>query len=292
MPSVSVILPTCDRPALLPRAVESVLAQTEVDFDVVLVDSNRATVPVMEAHHGAPWLTDSRVRVVRPPLVTNAAQARNAGLAMVTGEWVSYLDDDDVYRAGKLSQQLALAQRTSRPVVLCGAEFVLRGRRRQVQCESREWRGDELLLRARWNTPLVLHRRKDEVRFDETLGANEDAEFCHRFLEVFGLNSVPVVPLPLVEIHPQAGARVNTSADSVRRVAKLVCMLGRLRFSDAARRRFQAQARLAEAKLGGQRLAVFRTGIELLWLSRGADWRAVANAALVVLGFFPGRWVS
>ena len=46
MPLITVILPTCDRGHLLPRAVASVLAQTERDFELLIVDNNRREPPV------------------------------------------------------------------------------------------------------------------------------------------------------------------------------------------------------------------------------------------------------
>ena len=58
MPLVSVIVPTCDRPALLPRAVASVLAQTEPELELIVVNAGRA--PVAETG-------DARVRVVAAP---------------------------------------------------------------------------------------------------------------------------------------------------------------------------------------------------------------------------------
>ncbi len=291
MVSVTVILPTCDRPALLPRAVESVLAQSELDLELVLVDSNRTGI-VQEQHAGAAWLRDPRLRLIRPATCKNAAQARNAGLDAATAEWISYLDDDDAYRAGKLAQQLALAQKTGAPLVLCGAEFILRGRRRMVQCEATEWRGDALILRARWNTPLLFHRHPGTARFDESLSPGEDAEFAHRFLALKGVDAVPIVSAPLVEIYPQAGPRVNTNAAPVRPAAAKILRLRPSQFSRRARRRYVLQTLLAGAKLGRQRCHSLVLAFRLVRESRGADWRAALNAVLVSLRIFPGRWVS
>lgn len=95
MPEVSVVLATCDRPKLLVRALGSVLQQTDVDFEVILVDSNHDCDPVKDNPLVADLLADPRVVLVRPePRPYSAATARNAGLALVRGEWVSYLDDD------------------------------------------------------------------------------------------------------------------------------------------------------------------------------------------------------
>jgi hypothetical protein len=292
MASVSVILPTSDRPTLLPRAVESLLAQTGVDLEVIIIDSNRTCVPVIRQHRGAQWLNDQRVRIFRPDRVQNAAAARNAGLGAARGEWVSYLDDDDVYRPQKLARQIELAARHALPVVLCGAEFVLRGRRRIVQCDAATWQRDELILRARWNTPLLLHRHPGSDRFDETLSPGEDAEFAHRLLAKANADSVAIVPEPLVEIHPQPGPRVNTHAAPVRIAAARILALRPRFYSRSARRRYVLQTLLARAKLGRKPGECAVLGWSLLRESHGADWRACANAMAMSLGVWPGRWVS
>src|SRR4051812_22505167 len=127
MPLISVILPTRDRSSLLPRAVQSVLAQTETSFELLVIDQNVLEPPVVERHRGAAWLGDGRLKVLAGGPVRSAAAARNRGLAMAVGEWISYLDDDDSYHPEKLARQRALAESTGAPLVLCGAAYHLRG---------------------------------------------------------------------------------------------------------------------------------------------------------------------
>lgn len=292
MPLVSIILPTCDRPTLLPRAVSSVLAQTERAFELLLIDNNRNTPPVSVTDNAQAWARDPRVQVIRPEIMRNAAMARNAGLALARGEWVSYLDDDDAWRPQKLARQIALACTAEAPVVLCGAAFHLRGRTRVVQCGAHTWCGDDMLLRARWNTPLLLHRHPGPARFDESLSPGEDAEFAHRLLAAANVSAVPIVPEPLVDIYPQPGSRVNTNPGPVLPAAARILALRRGFYSRGARRRFVLQAMLAVAKLRRRPLTCANIGLRLLGESHGADWRAVANALAVSLRIAPGRWVS
>ena len=292
MALVSVILPTRDRPALLPRAVRSVLAQEGADFEVVVIDSNRQSRPVIEAHAGAEWLSDTRLRVITAGKAANAAAARNVGLTAVASEWITYLDDDDVYRQGKLARQLDLAQTTGATLVLCGAEFFLRQRRRVVQVERSEWKNDELILRARWNTPLLMHRHPGAARFDETLSPGEDAEFAHRLLARANAPAVPVASAALVEIHPQSGPRVNSNPQPMRAAAARILAQRPKFYSRTARRRFVLQMLLGEAKLRGQTWRCLRLSIALLRESVGNDWRVCANALAVSTGVLRGRWVS
>ena len=292
MPLVTVILPTCDRGDLLPRAVASVLAQTERDFELLIIDNNRREPRVAAQLGAAAWLRDPRVRIVAASGARSASAARNAGLDAAGGAWVTYLDDDDAWRPEKLARQLALARRTGAALVLCGARFHLHGRMRDVQGDVGEWRGDDLLLCARWNTPLLLHRHPGAARFDETLSPGEDAEFAHRLLAAAGADRVPVVAEVLVDIYPQPGPRVNTNAAPLRATAARILAVRRGFFSRAARRRYVLQTLLAVAKLAHRpgRCAVL--GARLVRESRGADWRACANALVVSANLFPGRWVS
>lgn len=292
MPAITVILPTRDRSGLLPRAVSSVLEQTERSWELLIIDNNVREPPIQRSLGSAMWRDDPRVTVLRPEIARNAAVARNAGLAAAKGRWVTYLDDDDAYRPGKLAAQLALAESTSAPLVLCGAVFNLRGRCRTVQCETKAWRGDQLILRARWNTPLLFHRRAGGERFDEALSSGEDAEFAHRLVCHAGGDSVPVAALPLVDIFPQPGPRVNADPAPMRAVAARILALRPGFFSRNARRRYLLQTLLGMAKLNRRPCGCAILGWRLWIESRGEDWRPAANALAVSLGAFRGRWVS
>jgi glycosyltransferase involved in cell wall biosynthesis len=99
---VSVVIPTCDRPALLREALASVRALEGDDLALeVIVADNGATD---EADAVAREFGARRLRVPAP----GAAAARNAGLRAATGEYVAFLDDDDVWLAGHLRPHLAL----------------------------------------------------------------------------------------------------------------------------------------------------------------------------------------
>lgn len=291
MPLVSVILPTRDRPALLPRAVGSVLAQTLTDLEVIVVDNNTTEPPVRQAHAGAEWLRDPRVRIVSGGNADTAGAARNAGLAEARGAWITYLDDDDAYRPEKLARQMGLAEKTGSPIVLCGAAYHLAGRVRHVQCDSAKCEGDELLLRAVWGTPFLLHRAGAE-RFDATLRTVEDLEFGLRLAERHALTVVPIANEPLVDVYPQPGPRVNTAAASRRAAAARVLALPGKIFSRAARRRYVLRLLLTQAKLAGRFGRCVALSMRLMCFTRGMDWRFCANACAVSLPWFRDRWVT
>lgn len=113
MTLISVIIPSRDRPAMLREAVESVLTQTYRPIEVIIVLTG-ATAAVKQT---AEELADRHgIRLLETP-ARNLATTRNNGLAFATGEWVAFLDDDDLWLPTKLEKQLAKARETGADAV-------------------------------------------------------------------------------------------------------------------------------------------------------------------------------
>lgn len=268
MPAVSVILPTRDRPELLPRAVQSVLAQSFADLELVVIDNNRRSPPLARDPAFARFHADPRVRLIPAPDAPNAAAARNRGLAHATGAWITFLDDDDFYQPDKVAAQLALARATAAPLVLCGYEFVWLHRRRRRQVDRPCLVGDEILTGI-LGTPALFHPRDDTLRFDERLDAVEDLSYALELLRRHPTHSVPVVARPLVVIdQTRRGPSVHANKEAVWLGTRAAVRLARSQFSPRARRRLLARAALERARGGhggwrfflGSCLAVLRAG--------------------------------
>jgi len=118
-PKISVIIPTFNRLNTLPRAIESVLTQTERDFELIVVDeaSSDGTQDYLAS------LADPRVRAIgRDPAAgavckLGVSGARNLGLAAARAEVVAFLDSDDVYRPQRLAVTLSAFERD--PEIVC-----------------------------------------------------------------------------------------------------------------------------------------------------------------------------
>ncbi len=102
---VSVLVPTYNRAYCLPRAVDSALAQTHQNLEVLIIDdgSTDDTPDLVERLYGG----DSRVRYVRQPN-QGVSAARNTGIAAARGEFVGLLDSDDYWYPWKIAAQLAV----------------------------------------------------------------------------------------------------------------------------------------------------------------------------------------
>jgi glycosyltransferase involved in cell wall biosynthesis len=111
---VSVVIPTRDRWETLSRsALPSVFMQEDMDLDVIVVDDGSTD----GTQAGLASLDRLDVRIVRHDVSQGVSAARNAGVALARGEWVAFMDDDDVWSPRKLRTQVDLA-------VQEGADFV------------------------------------------------------------------------------------------------------------------------------------------------------------------------
>lgn len=99
-PLLSVVIPTWNRAQLVCDAINSALAQGELEVIVVDDASTDATVPRLEAEFG------TRIRLLRLEHRRGAGGARNAGARLARGEFVAFLDSDDVWLPGKFEAEL------------------------------------------------------------------------------------------------------------------------------------------------------------------------------------------
>lgn len=104
-PRVSVVLPTYNRAGVLARAVRSVLAQSESDLELIVVDDASTD----ETPHVLAGFDDPRLHVLSHAVRRGGAAARNTGLAATHADWVAFQDSDDEWLLDKLARQLAVA---------------------------------------------------------------------------------------------------------------------------------------------------------------------------------------
>ena len=122
---ISVITPTYNRVEYLGNSIESVLSQTYSDFELIIVDDNpiqsearKKTEEVIRKY------SDSRIRYIKNPMNLGGAAARNRGIDEARGEYIAFLDDDDMYLPDRLKVQVESMQKNGWDVcVMDGATF-------------------------------------------------------------------------------------------------------------------------------------------------------------------------
>ena len=120
-PFVTVLIPAFNAAATIRRAINSALAQTYQNLEVVVVDDgSRDTTSEIVASYAR-----DDVRLIRLPSNQGASGAVNEGVAAAKGEFIAFLDADDEWLPTKLAKQIDLLQRNPKAVMAtCGCRFV------------------------------------------------------------------------------------------------------------------------------------------------------------------------
>jgi glycosyltransferase involved in cell wall biosynthesis len=167
--STTIVVPTRNREELLPRALRSVLGQTYRELEVIVVDdaSTDGTQAVVRS------FADPRLRYVRHAEPRGAAAAKNTGLALAEGTYVSFLDDDDEYPPDRTAVLARCLDRSSDRMAFAYAksEVLVDGRRSRVYPETAHspLTFSEYLSGRRFNACCTLFRRTAIRSFDERL---------------------------------------------------------------------------------------------------------------------------
>jgi glycosyltransferase involved in cell wall biosynthesis len=105
-PTVSIVMAAKNYARFLPEAVDSALAQTFADWELVIVDdgSTDGTCDIVR-----PCLADARIRYFRSDSL-GQSRAKNLGIGFSRGEFIAFLDADDAWFPTKLAKQVALLQ--------------------------------------------------------------------------------------------------------------------------------------------------------------------------------------
>ena len=185
-PLVSVIIPTHDRLKMLLEAIESVQAQTYVPTELIVVDdgSTDGTAELVRNQHGVNLLQISHTGC--------PGAVRNAGMDIAKGDYLAFLDSDDLWMPGKLSAQMEiLLACPDVPLVHC-REIWIRDGKPVSQASQRHQREGQLFPDAVHKcvigpSTVVLHRSilSAAGRFREDLEIAEDYELWLRVTALF-----------------------------------------------------------------------------------------------------------
>lgn len=101
---VSIIMPSYNTGRFISETIDSVLAQTYENWELIIVDdcSTDNTDEVVQK-----YLSDHRVKYLKNEKNSGAAASRNRALREAEGKWIAFLDSDDLWSPNKLDKQLA-----------------------------------------------------------------------------------------------------------------------------------------------------------------------------------------
>ncbi len=202
---VSVIVPSYNMERFLADAVKSVLRQTWKSLELIIVNDGSSDRTGDVADRFA--LDDARVRVVHKSN-GGLSSARNAGFEVARGEFVCFLDADDVFLPDKLENQVAFIRLFPSCVLVYSDHYVGDGALTPMFLRSRRPPSvpmQELLVYRNWFAPFSALLRARVVRevagFDERLTSSEDWDFWIRASRCGAFAYLPG-PVGVYRIHP------------------------------------------------------------------------------------------
>ena len=270
---VSIVLPTYNRSTTLPRAIDSVLAQSFADWELVLVDdgSSDDTAAVLARYD------DPRIKVFRHERNRGVTAAKNTGFDHIAGEWFVMLDSDDEMVPEALAVLMETAEKTGASAITCNCTDTRTG-----EMSGRGWDADG------WKEPADLAQISGEhwgmqktallgsSRFDERLPGMEGIlwlKVTHRAGRRYYLHRA------LRIYHTEGSDRISSRGRrSIREQADIDCAIG----DDEEYLRILSVANPQKCHRVVRR--VWRARVVSLFLRRQGAQRS--SSVLLILGLF------
>ncbi len=282
-PAVSVVISTFRRPHFLNQALDSVYAQTFTDFEVIVADDGSG-----EDYTSQYNLRPDTILVCNPRPGCGSAITRNLGTRVARGQYIAYLDDDDIWLPEKLERQIAILE--SNPdygltychYVLVDSEL----RHLDSQPEQKSVPAYCVCWMLRGNLikspSCVLIRREvlDECGlFDERLLVSEDWEF---FARISYRHQFYADPRPMV-LYRTHGAQKTAKSVTRRR-------LGQVRVVEAMQEWVESDIPKVLPLL--RRSLAFRLQRVARWQARDGDYRGALTTIRRSLSLYPWDYRS
>ena len=152
MPKISIIVPVYNAENELKKSVDSILNQTEMDFEVILVDDGSQDNSLKICRHYAE--IDCRVKVIHQEN-TGVSAARNAGIAIAAGDYIGFVDSDDWIELQMYERLLSEAEVSGAEVVMCDATTVYGNGKNQADTIT-QLSGNRILEKVDFTPSLLL----------------------------------------------------------------------------------------------------------------------------------------
>ncbi len=187
----TVIIPTYQRPEELHRAVNSVLSQTFNDFELIIVNNAKNEI--------TPFVNDKRIKILSEER-KGANFARNTGIENAQGEFICFLDDDDVYLNNHLETLRQLILVHAKKVAMYRTFTKLETADRQITDQPVVLRNPSQSVLDHIYTVLLFMAcvccHKDilsKIKFDPSVPIAQDYHLWTRILVEYPLIEAPVI---------------------------------------------------------------------------------------------------
>ena len=208
-PTISSIIATKDRKAVVLRAIQSILNQTYPSTEIIIVDdgSSDGTYNYLKEKYA----NLNHIRIYRNIKSKGPAEARNKGILQSKGDYITFLDDDDTWHPEKLAKQVEYAKKGYDFITCTKADYFLDNYKTQYG-KTREFIDLEELLRRNIIisvTPMVKNTVMKKNLFNPKMKCGEDYDLWVRLL----INGVKTVNInePLITLYKTGRASLNQS---------------------------------------------------------------------------------
>ena len=233
MTTVSIVIPTYNRAEVIERAIDSAIAQTVTETEIIVVDdaSTDETVSILESY-------EDQIQYYCHDQNRGGSAARNMGISEASGDYIAFLDSDDVWKPTKLEKQINLLEDRGENWVAAYCDFKQTRSNRVVEkidhfvrrptgLEGGEELIDRIFLRtfAHGGASTIMVKRDalDELGgFDADFQRHQDLEFLVRLLQIGMLAYVDEVlvlkhdtGIPSAETIIEAADRFNEKFESL-----------------------------------------------------------------------------
>lgn len=189
MKKVSIVVPVYNVEDYLDRCIESIVNQTYNNLEIILVDdASPDNCPAMCDE----WAEkDSRIKVIHK-LNNGVSAARNAGLDIVSGEYVTFVDSDDYIACDMIEKMMRRAEKDCTDAVVCGIcdDYGDELKKESLVFEDRIYSKNEILenfiadvIRGEVCAKLIKSEIVRLVRFDENISFSEDLLFNYQIFK-------------------------------------------------------------------------------------------------------------
>lgn len=123
-PLISIIMPAHNSAGFIREAVSSVISQNYSNWELIIVDDCSSDNTIENALISIPASISDKVKILKNEKNLGAAGSRNRGVKEACGEWVAFLDSDDVWEKDKLKKQAEFIENTNSVLVFTGSSFM------------------------------------------------------------------------------------------------------------------------------------------------------------------------
>lgn len=199
---VSVIIPTYGGGQFLERCVDSVLAQSYPNIEIIVVDDNgiNTTNQIETSKLMKKYSTYKNVRYICHEKNINGSAARNTGVKNANGRFIALLDDDDEFLPDNINQHMIAFKGLDKGYALttCGTEYYKGEKKIRISIPRMEGNLLFELLSSQFTIgSSTLCVRKDAFDsiggFDESFKRHQDMEFTARIASEYLIKSIPII---------------------------------------------------------------------------------------------------